>query len=72
MKNIKHFISEDECAGRAKMIKRGQFSGLAIGRKAKKLPSICKDYASRRLAIKRGESGSQAQYGRIGHSSYWW
>lgn len=72
MKDIKHFIDEDELAGRSKMPKRGHFSGYYIGRKPTKLPNICKEYKSRRQALKRGEYGKASNYGRIGHSSWWW
>lgn len=39
-----------------------------VSKRAKK---IMKKYSTRRAAIKRGETGSKAQFGRAGHSSWW-
>lgn len=38
---------------------------------SKRAKKLLKKYGSRRAAIKRGNFGKKARFGRAGHSSWW-
>lgn len=76
MKNIVNLVNDfDLTAGRTSFPKghKAPYKTKAHEGKKKSLAwAALKKYKFRRAAIKRGESGEVARYGRLGHSSKFW